>query len=40
MQGMGQDVMGMGEVPTEPDLASQDAAVNAQYQKDTKKAEL
>jgi len=40
MEGMGQDVMGVGEVPTEPDLASQEAAVDAQYQKDTKKAEL
>jgi len=40
MQGMGQDVTGVGEVPTEPDLSSQEASVNAKYQKDTKKAEI
>jgi len=40
MQGMGADVMGMGEVPQEPDIDSQAAQVDAQYQKDTKKAEL
>ncbi len=41
MEGMGVDPMAMGEVPTEED--PDDAAaqlVDAQYQKDTKKAEL
>jgi len=40
MQGMGQDTMGIGEVPTEPDLASQETVVDAQYQKDIKKSEI
>ena len=40
MEGMGQNAMGMGEVPTEQDLSNQEAEVNAQYQKDTKKAEI
>jgi len=40
MQGMGQDVMGIGEVPAEPDLETQGAVTDAQVQKDTKKAEI
>ena len=36
----GGDPMGMGEVPVEDDLAAQAQAVDAQYQKDTKKAEI
>ena len=32
--------MGMGEVPVEPDLEAEAQAVDAQYQKDTKKAEI
>ena len=40
VDGTGQDVMGMGEVPTEPDLEAQAAATDAQMQKDTKKAEI
>ena len=40
MEGMGEDPMAMGEVPMEPDLEAQAAEVDAQYQKDTKKAEL
>jgi len=40
MEGMGQDTMGMGEVPTEPDLNAQASVVDAQMQKDTKKAEI
>jgi hypothetical protein len=40
MEGMGADVMGMGEVPVEDDIATQAAQVDANYQKDTKKAEL
>jgi hypothetical protein len=40
MTGMGQDVMGMGEVPTEPDVTQQASVVDAQMQKDTKKAEI
>ena len=40
MEGMGEDTMGMGEVPMEPDLEAAAAEVDAQYQKDTKKAEL
>ena len=32
--------MGMGEVPVEDDLAAQAQAVDAQYAKDTKKAEI
>jgi len=38
--GMGQDMMGMGQVPTEPDMQQQAASVDAQMQKDTKKAEI
>ena len=40
MEGMGADTMGMGEVPMEPDVEEDAAAVDANYQKDTKKAEL
>ena len=40
MEGMGEDAMGMGEVPMEPDMNAMAAEVDAQYQKDTKKAEL
>ena len=40
MEGMGEDPMAMGEVPAEPDMNAMDAEVDAQYQKDTKKAEL
>jgi hypothetical protein len=40
MAGMGQDVMGMGEVPAEPDLEQQSAITDAQSQKDAKKAEI
>jgi hypothetical protein len=40
MEGMGQDVMGMGQVPTEPDLEAQSATTDAQSQKDAKKAEI
>ena len=40
MEGMGEDPMAMGEVPMEPDLEAAAAEVDAQYQKDTKKAEL
>ena len=40
MAGMGQDPMAMGEVPMDPDIAAQAAEVDAQYAKDTKKAEL
>jgi hypothetical protein len=40
MEGMGQDVMGMGQVPVEPDLEAQGAATDAQMQKDAKKAEI
>ena len=36
----GQDPMAMGEIPQEPDLAADAAKVNAQLQKDTKKAEI
>jgi hypothetical protein len=36
----GEDPMGMGQVPQEPDLAADAAKVNAQLQKDTKKAEI
>ena len=32
--------MAMGEVPEEPDLAAAAASVDAQLQKDTKKAEI
>ena len=37
---MGMDPMSMGEQPIDPDLEAQAQAVDAQYQKDTKKAEL
>jgi hypothetical protein len=40
MAGMGEDPMAMGEVPMDPDIAAQAAEVDAQYGKDTKKAEL
>jgi len=40
MEGMGQDAMGMGEVPTEEDIDAQAAEVDAQVQKDVKKAEI
>ena len=40
MEGMGEDPMSMGEVPAEPDMNAMAAEVDAQYQKDTKKAEL
>ena len=40
MEGMGQDVMGMGEVPVEADMDAQAAEVDAQVQKDVKKAEI
>ena len=39
-QPMEGDPMGMGEVPQEPDLAAAAASVDAQLQKDTKKAEI
>ncbi len=34
------DPMSMGEQPMDPDITAQAQAVDAQYQKDTKKAEL
>ena len=37
---MGADPMSMGEQPMDPDITAQAQAVDAQYQKDTKKAEL
>jgi hypothetical protein len=40
MEGMGQDVMGMGQVPTEPDIQAQASVTDAQMQKDAKKAEI
>ena len=40
MEGMGADPTGMGQVPMEPDLEAQSQAVDAEYQKDTRKAEL
>jgi hypothetical protein len=40
MAGMGQDAMGMGQVPTEPGLDAQAAVTDAQMQKDAKKAEI
>jgi len=40
MAGMGQDAMGMGEVPTEPGLDAQASVTDAQMQKDAKKAEI
>jgi len=39
-EGMEGGQMGMGEVPMEPDLEAEAQAVDAQYQKDTKKAEI
>jgi Bacteriophage T4-like portal protein (Gp20) len=40
MEGMGQDVMGIGQVPTEPDVQAQASVTDAQMQKDAKKAEI
>ena len=40
MDSMGQDAMGMGQVPTEPDVSQQASVTDAQMQKDTKKAEI
>ena len=40
MEGMGADPMAIGEVPQEPDLEAQAAQVDAEYQKDTKKAQV
>tara|TARA_Y100000287_G_scaffold72589_1_gene57515 strand:- start:793 stop:2505 length:1713 start_codon:yes stop_codon:yes gene_type:complete len=40
MEGMGADPTGMGQIPMEPDLEAQAQAVDAEYQKDTRKAEL
>ena len=40
MEGMGQDAMGVGQIPMEPDLETQGAATDAQMQKDAKKAEI
>ena len=40
MEGMGMDPTGMGQVPAEPDLEAEAQAVDAQYQADTRKAEL
>jgi hypothetical protein len=37
---MGDDGMGMGEVPMEPDMGQDAASADAQMQKDTKKAEI
>ena len=37
---MGADGMGMGQIPTEPDMNAQATEVDAQMQKDTKKAEI
>ena len=37
---MSEEEMGMGEVPVEPDLEAEAQAVDAQYSKDTKKAEI
>ncbi len=37
---IGQDVMGMGQVPTEPDLEQQATVTDAQAQKDAKKAQI
>ena len=37
---MAADPMSMGEQPMDPDITAQAQAVDAQYQKDTKKAEL
>ena len=38
--GMGADPMGMGEIPQEPDISKEASVVDAQMQKDTKKAEI
>jgi hypothetical protein len=40
MAEMGQDAMGMGQVPTEPGLDAQASVTDAQMQKDVKKAEI
>tara|TARA_Y100000022_G_scaffold199568_1_gene212348 strand:+ start:1457 stop:3169 length:1713 start_codon:yes stop_codon:yes gene_type:complete len=40
MEGMGADPTGMGQIPMEPDLEAEAQAVDAEYQKDTRKAEL
>ena len=37
---MAADPRGMGEQPMDPDVTAQAQVVDAQYQKDTKKAEL
>ena len=37
---MAADPMSMGEQPMDPDITAEAQAVDAQYQKDTKKAEL
>ena len=37
---MGEDPMAMGEGQVDPDIAAQAQAIDGQYQKDTKKAEL
>ena len=37
---MSEEEMGMGEVPMEPDLEAEAQAVDAQYSKDTKKADI
>jgi len=39
-EGEGGDPMSMGDQPVDPDLEAQAQAVDAQYSKDTKKAEL
>jgi len=39
-EGSGMDPTGMGQVPAEPDLEAEAQAVDAQYQADTRKAEL
>ena len=40
MEGMGADPMSMGEVPMEPDVEAMAREVDANYQKDNRKAEL
>jgi len=40
MAGMGSDAMQMGEVPMDPSIDADAAKIDANYQKDTKKAEL
>jgi hypothetical protein len=43
MEGMGEDAMGMGEVPAEPDMEAASAAamaIDTKYEKDTRKSEL